>query len=125
MVFKTTDPEQATARLDGTTGYCQVPEAVPELHWLAATLKRWRTEAANAKIKDVECSGRGFRNFANHYSESCLPPDESPDKLNSLQESEPDVPASLRRACYGRVPCGASDVSLLSCRVRCTVAKYQ
>ncbi|MCY3889600.1 MAG: transposase [bacterium] len=61
--------------------YCAAPEAAPELHRLARTLNRWRTEietsistgahngrteAANAKIKDIKRSARGFRNFANY-----------------------------------------------------------
>ena len=80
-VFKTADPQQAAARLDDAIGYCQAPEAAPELHRLAATLNRWRTEiiasiatrthngrteAANAKIKDVKRSARGFRNLDNY-----------------------------------------------------------
>ena len=76
-MFKTTDPQQAAARLDDTIGYCRAPE----LHRLAATLTRWRTkiaaslatgthngrtEAANAKIKDVKRSARGFTNLHNY-----------------------------------------------------------
>ncbi len=80
-VFKTADPEQAADRLDDAIAYSQAPEAAPELHKLARTLKRWRTEiiastttgthngrteAANAKIKDVKRSARGFTNLNNH-----------------------------------------------------------
>ena len=80
-VFKTAEPEQAAARLDHAIAYSQAPEAAPELHKLAATLARWRTEiltstttgthngrteAANAKIKDVKRSARGFTNLANY-----------------------------------------------------------
>ena len=80
-VFKTRDPQQATARLDDTIEWCAAPESGPELHRLATTLHRWRdeietsirtrthngrTEAANAKIKDVKRSARGFRNLANY-----------------------------------------------------------
>ena len=80
-VFKTTDPDQAALRLGEAIEYCRAPEAAPELHRLARTLDRWRTEintsiatgthngrteAANAKIKDVKRSARGFRSFANY-----------------------------------------------------------
>ncbi len=80
-VFKTGDPGQAAARLADAIAWCEAPEAAPELHRLARTLKSWqteietsiatgahngRTEAANAKIKDVKRSARGFRNFANY-----------------------------------------------------------
>ncbi len=80
-VFKTRDPQQATARLDDTIEWCAAPESGPELRRLATTLHRWRdeietsirtrthngrTEAANAKIKDVKRSARGFRNLANY-----------------------------------------------------------
>ena len=80
-VFKTGHPEQAAAQLDDAIEYCRAPEAAPELHKLARTLDRWRTEiqtstatgthngrteAANAKIKDVKRSGRGFANLANY-----------------------------------------------------------
>ena len=80
-VFKTTDPEQAADRLDHAIAYSAAPEAAPELHKLARTLKRWRTEiiastttgthngrteAANAKIKDVKRSARGFTNLNNY-----------------------------------------------------------
>ena len=65
-VFKTAGPDQAAERLDDAIAWCQAPEAAPELHRLARTLKSWqteiatsiatgahngRTEAANAKIK--------------------------------------------------------------------------
>jgi len=80
-VFKTIDPAQASDRLDDATRQCAAPAAAPELHRLARTLDRWRTEiqtsvatgthngrteAANAKIKDVKRSARGFRNFSNY-----------------------------------------------------------
>jgi len=80
-VFKTGDPDQAATRLDDAISWCKAPEAAPELHRLARTLTKWRTEinnsiatgahngrteAANAKIKDVKRSARGFRNFANY-----------------------------------------------------------
>ena len=80
-VFKTAEPKQATARLDGAIAYSAAPEAAPELHKLAGTLKRWRTEitaaistcthngrteAANAKIKDIKRSARGFTNLDNY-----------------------------------------------------------
>jgi len=80
-VFQTGDPGQAVNRLDDAIAYCAAPEAAPELHKLARTLNRWRTEietsistgahngrteAANAKIKDIKRSGRGFTNLANY-----------------------------------------------------------
>ena len=76
-VFKTADPQQAADRLDHAIAWC----AAPELHRLAATLTRWhteilasvatgthngRTEAANAKIKDVKRLARGFTNLDNY-----------------------------------------------------------
>ena len=79
--FKTPDPEQAAARLDDAIDWCAAPEAAPELHRLATTLRRWRaeiitstatsthngrTEAANTEIKDIKRSARGFRNLHNH-----------------------------------------------------------
>ena len=80
-VFKTKDPDQAADRLGRAISWCEAPEAAPELHRLARTLTRWkteietsiatgahngRTEAANAKTKNVKRSGRGFPNLANH-----------------------------------------------------------
>ena len=80
-VFKAPDPDQASDLLDDAIDYCAAPEAAPELHRLARTLNRWRTEietststgahngrteAANAKTKDVKRSARGFRNLANY-----------------------------------------------------------
>ena len=80
-VFKTRDPDQAANRLGEAIEYCRAPEAAPELHKLARTLTKWRTEietsvrtgthngrteAANAKIKDVKRSARGFTNPANY-----------------------------------------------------------
>ena len=80
-MFKAADPQQAADRLDHAIAYCQAPEAAPELHKIARTLKRWRTEiiastatgthngrteAANAKIKDVKRSARGFTNLDNY-----------------------------------------------------------
>ena len=80
-VFKTPDPEQGAARLDDTIDWCAAPEAAPELHRLATTLRRWRaeiitsiatsthngrTEAANTEIKDIKRSARGFRNLHNY-----------------------------------------------------------
>ncbi len=80
-VFKATDPEQAEHRLDDAIEWRAAPESGPELHRLAHTPGRWRdeittsirtlthngrTEAANAKIKDVKRSARGFRNFNNY-----------------------------------------------------------
>ncbi|MDE0115521.1 MAG: transposase [bacterium] len=43
-VFKASDPEQASDLLDDAIDYCAAPEAAPELHRLARTLNRWRTE---------------------------------------------------------------------------------
>ena len=80
-VFKTTDPEQGEHRLDDAIAWCAAPESGPELLRLATTLTRWRdeietsiktrthngrTEAANAKTKDIKRSARGFRNLHNY-----------------------------------------------------------
>ena len=80
-VFTATDPETAANRLDDAIAWCAAPEAAPELRKLARTLKRWhteiiasvatgthngRTEAANAKIKDIKRSARGLANLANY-----------------------------------------------------------
>ena len=80
-VFKTPDPEQGAGRLDDAIDWCAAPEAAPELHRLATTLRRWRaeiitsiatsthngrTEAANTEIKDIKRSARGFRNLHNY-----------------------------------------------------------
>ena len=79
--FKTPDPEQGAGRLDDAIDWCAAPEAAPELHRLATTLRRWRaeiitstatgthngrTEAANTEIKDIKRSARGFRNPHNY-----------------------------------------------------------
>ena len=92
-VFKTGDPDQAATRLDDAISWCEAPEAAPELHRLAHTLTRWqteihtsiatgahngRTEAANAKIKDVKRSARGFRNFANYRLRTLLATGQKP-----------------------------------------------
>ena len=80
-MFNTADPVQAGHRLDDAIAWCAARESGPELRRLATTLGRWhdeittsirththngRTEAANAKIKDVKRSGRGFRNQHNY-----------------------------------------------------------
>ena len=80
-VFQADDPYQAADLLDEAIEYCRAPEAAPELHKLARTLHRWRTEintststgahngrteAANAKIKDIKRSARGYANLANY-----------------------------------------------------------
>ena len=80
-VFQAPNPHSAAAHLDDAIEYSRAPEAAPELHKLARTLNKWkteihtnvhtgthnsRTEAANAKIKDVKRSGRGFTNLANY-----------------------------------------------------------
>ena len=79
-VFRAADPDTALARLADALDWCEHPHAAPELAKLARTLRRWeteigtavrtgtsngRTEAANARIKDIKRSARGFRNFAN------------------------------------------------------------
>ncbi len=109
----TGDADQAAARLDEAIEYCRAPEAAPELHKLARTLHRWkteietcartrthngRTEAANAKIKDVKRSARGLRSFANYRLRILLATGQNPATLNPPQKSEPDVPAQTRRA---------------------------
>ena len=80
-VFQAADPDLAADRLDDAIDYCAAPEAAPELHRLAATLNKRRTEtetststgahnarteAANAKTKDIKRSGRGYANPDNH-----------------------------------------------------------
>ena len=80
-VFSAADPDTALACLDQALDWCEHRHAAPELARLARTLRRWeteigtavrigtsngRTEAANARIKDIKRSGRGFRNFANY-----------------------------------------------------------
>ncbi|WP_419917601.1 ISL3 family transposase [Candidatus Poriferisocius sp.] len=80
-IFKTTNPQTAVQRLDDTIAYCSDPDAPPELQALAGTLNRWhtetitsvatattnaRTEAANAKIKDIKRKARGYTNIGNY-----------------------------------------------------------
>ena len=80
-VFNTGHPGQAAAQLDDAIECCRAPEAAPEPHKLARTLAKWRTEiktsiatrthngrteAANAKTKDIKRSGRGFANLHNY-----------------------------------------------------------
>ncbi|WP_420434658.1 ISL3 family transposase [Candidatus Poriferisocius sp.] len=118
-VFKTGGPDQAAARLHDAIDWCEAPEAAPELHRLARTLKSWqteiqtsiatgahngRTEAANAKIEDIKRSARGFRNFNNYRLRILLATGQNPATLNPSQKSEPDVPASTRRAKPVRFP---------------------
>ncbi|WP_423918683.1 transposase [Candidatus Poriferisodalis sp.] len=76
------------AHLNEAIAWCEHPSAPPELTTLARTLRRWhteigtavrtrtsnaRTEAANARIKDVKRSARGFRNLANTQTVGALP----------------------------------------------------
>jgi len=80
-VFQADDSDQAADRLDDAIDYCRAPEAAPELHRLAHTLDRWRTEnetsistgthngrteAANAKTKDIKRTGRGYTDLDNY-----------------------------------------------------------
>ena len=80
-VFNTGDPDQASDLLDDAIAYCLAPEAAPELHKLARTPNRWRqeiktsistgahngrTEAANAKTKDIKRTGRGYTDLDNY-----------------------------------------------------------
>jgi transposase len=80
-VYLTDDPDQAAERLNDAIAWCIAPEATPEQHTLAKTLRRWRAEivahhatgasngpveAANLTIKQIKRSGRGYRNFANY-----------------------------------------------------------
>ena len=79
-IFRADNPLDAERHLDEAIDWCEHPSAPPELTTLARTLRRWhteigtavrtrtsnaRTEAANARIKDVKRSARGFRNLAN------------------------------------------------------------
>ena len=112
-VFKTKDAAQAAARLDHAIAYCSAPEAAPELHKLGRTLTKWKTEiktcvrtgahngrtqAANAKIKDIKRSGRGLHRFANYRLRILLATGQTPSQTQPVTKSEPDVPASSRRA---------------------------
>ena len=80
-IFRADDPLDAQQHLDEAIAWCAHPNAPPELATLARTLRRWhteigtavrtrtsnaRTEAANARIKDVKRSARGFRNLRNY-----------------------------------------------------------
>ena len=80
-IFRADDPLDAQQHLDEAIAWCEHPSAPPELATLARTLRRWyteigtavrtrtsnaRTEAANARIKDVKRSARGFRNLRNY-----------------------------------------------------------
>ena len=108
-MFKTADPEQAADRLDDTIAYSQAPE----LHKIARTLKRrrteiiastttgthnGRTEAANAKIKDIKRSARGFTNLNNYRLRILLAAGRKLGQIQPVTKSEPDVSASSRRA---------------------------
>ena len=80
-IFRADDPLDAQQHLDEAIAWCAHPNAPPELATLARTLRRWhteigtavrtrtsnaRTEAANARIRDVKRSARGFRNLRNY-----------------------------------------------------------
>ena len=80
-IFRADDPLDAQQHLNEAIAWCEHPNAPPELATLARTLRRWhteiatavrtrtsnaRTEAANARIKDVKRSARGFRNLHNY-----------------------------------------------------------
>ena len=108
-VFKTRDSQQAAARLDDAIAWCAAPESGPELHRLATTLHRWRdeietsiktrthngrTEAANAKIKDVKRSARGFRNLANYRLRILLAAGQKP------RETQPVTKIRTRRPSF-------------------------
>jgi len=80
-VFKASDPEQASDLLDDAIDYCAAPEAAPELHRLARTLRAWEpellayfddrltngpTEGTNRIIKAVKRQGFGYTNPENY-----------------------------------------------------------
>ena len=80
-IFRADDPLDAQQHPNEAIAWCEHPSAPPELATLARTLRRWhteiatavrtrtsnaRTEAANARIKDVKRSARGFRNLHNY-----------------------------------------------------------
>ena len=80
-VYLTEDPDQAAELLDAAIAWCSDTDSGPELRRLAKLLRRWQreilahhrtgasngpVEAANLLIKQVKCSGRGFRNIANY-----------------------------------------------------------
>ena len=106
-MFKTTDPEQAEHRLDDAIEWCAAPESGPDLHRLAHTLgcrrdeittstrtHNGRTEAANAKIKDVKRSARGFRNLNNHRLRKLLAAGQKP------RETQPVTIIRTRRPSF-------------------------
>ncbi len=87
-IFRADNPLDAERHRDEAIDWCEHPSAPPELATLARTLRRWhteigtavrtrtsnaRTEAANARIKDVKRSARGFRNLANTQTVGALP----------------------------------------------------
>ncbi len=109
-VFKTIDPDQASDRLDDAIRWCAAPEAAPELHRLARTLDRWRTEietsvatgthngrteAANAKTKDVKRSARGFTNLANYRLRILLAAGRKPGQTQPVTKTRTRHPSFL------------------------------
>ena len=117
-IFRAEDPAQAKQHLDNAIAWCEHPSAPPELTTLARTLRRWhteiltavrtrtsnaRTEAANARIKDVKRSARGFRNLRNYRLRILLAgrPQTMPNSTRHTNQN-PTSPAWLRRAGYIR-----------------------
>jgi transposase len=79
-VYATTSQRRARRRLERFYAYCRAAD-VPELHRLAATVRRWEheilgwhrtglsngpTEAMNLLVKKIKRVGHGFRNFENY-----------------------------------------------------------
>ena len=114
-MFKAEDDDEATACLDAAVAFCADPNAAPELKRLAATLTRWRneirtstaasahngrTEAANAKIKDIKRSAWGFGRFTNYRLRILLAVGREPSHTHTRHKNQnPTSP-------FGRVePC--------------------
>ena len=105
-IFRADNPLDAERHLDEAIDWCEHPSAPPELTTLARTLRRWhteigtavrtrtsnaRTEAANARIKDVKRSAQGFRNLANYRLRILLAAGRKPWK------TQPATPIRTRR----------------------------
>ncbi len=79
-MYAATNYAEASARVDAFVAECK-GSAVPELHRLARTARRWRipilahqvtgasngpTEAVNLVVKKVQRAAHGFRSFRNY-----------------------------------------------------------
>lgn len=112
-VYLTDDEDLAAELLDDAIAWCTAAESGPELRRLAKMLRRWRaeilahhrtgasngpTEAANLLIKQVERSGRGFRNVSNYRLHTLLAGGMRRRETPPSRASEPANPGSSRRA---------------------------